>query len=889
MPFIRLKCSPSNTGVADSLRPAPRTPIASRLEVGTIFAAADRDRATPGPPGPSKLAVEGAHLEDLISDVRLAFRTLRKSPGFSLVVVSTLALGIGANSAIFSLMDQVLLRALPVKDPQQLVILDGPGAFSGHTHNDQTFSYPMYADFRDKNAVFDGVAARFDTGVAFGHGGQTERVIAELVSGSYFPTLGIAPLLGRMIAPSDDQTPGAHPVVVLSSGFWQRRFGGDPKAVGLSVTVNAAPMTIIGVAPPSFYGLQASSAPDVFVPVMMKAQMTPVRDDLENRRSRWLNVIARLKPGVTEKQAEAGMNVLYKQILAEEIKVYPDPSERFRSRFLSKHLDVLPGARGLSELRKSFGAPLYLLMGMVGLVLLIACANVANLILARGASRQREVAIRVALGASRFRVVRQLLVESLVLALGGGLLGIVLATWTGSGLIALLPSEQARKVLSGDPDLRLLGFTLGVSVLTGLVFGLLPALRTASPSVLTTLKQEALAVVGGTHLRFRKALVVAQVALSLLLLVGAGLFARSLVNLKNLDPGFDPEGVVSFSIDPSLNGYKPAQAQAIHERLLDEMRGLPGVKGASIAVEALLTDSEASITVRVEGYAPKEGENMNPQVNPVAPDFLKTLRMPLVAGREFTREDRLGAPKVAIVNEEFARYFFGSESPIGRRFGFGRSQGTDIEIVGLARESKSMNLRQGKTRSIFVPLAQREDAASVTYYVRSAGALAGLGEKLREIVRRVDPNLPVFGMKMMTAQVGESLFLERMIALLSACFGALATALAALGLYGIMSYSVAARTREIGIRMALGADRGSVLKLVMRDVLLLAGVGIGLGLPSAIGLGRLVASQLFGLTPNDPMTLAAATTLLASVALFAGLVPARRATRIEPVNALHYQ
>jgi len=828
-------------------------------------------------------------LQDLIADVRLAFRTLRKSPGFTLVVVSTLALGIGANSAIFSLMDQVLLRALPVKDPQQLVILDGPGAFMGHTHNDQTFSYPMYVDFRDKNPVFDGVAARFDTGVAFTHAGQTERVIAELVSGSYFPTLGVTPLLGRAIAPSDDQTPGAHPVVVLSHGFWQRRFGGDPKAVGRSVTVNATPMTVIGVAPPSFYGLQAASAPDVFVPLMMKAQMTPVRDDLDNRRSRWLNVIARLKPGVTEKQAEAGMNVLYKQILAEEIKGIPEPSERFKTRFLSKHLDVLPGARGLSELRRSFATPLFLLMGMVGLVLLIACANVANLILARGATRQREVAIRVALGASRGRIVRQLLVESLVLALGGGLVGVMLAAWTGSSLIALLPSEEARKVLSGDPDLRLVAFTMGMSLLTGLVFGLLPALRAANPSLLSTLKEEALAVVGGTHLRFRKALVVAQVALSLLLLVGAGLFTRSLINLRGLNPGFDPEGVLSFSINPLLNGYKPAQAHAIHERLLEEMRALPGVTGASIAVEALLTDSEWRSTVRVEGYVTKEGEDMNPTVNGVASDFMKTLRMPLVAGREFTGADRQGAPRVAIVNEEFARYFFGTESPLGRRFGFGRGKEFDLEIVGLVRESKSMNLREGKTRFVFLPLAQREDAARVTYYVRSAGGFAGLGDKLREIVRRVDPNLPVFEMKTMTAQVGESLFLERMIALLSACFGALATALAALGLYGIMSYSVAARTREIGIRMALGADRSSVLRLVMRDVLLLAGIGIGLGLPGAIGLGRFVASQLFGLTPNDPMTLGAATLLLASVALVAGLVPARRATRIEPMNALHYQ
>lgn len=826
-------------------------------------------------------------MQGIWRDIRHVSRGLRKNPGFVLVVVLTLGLGIGANTAIFSLMDQVLLRSLPVRDPGSLVLLDGPGAFQGRTMNAMTFSYPMYRDFRDRNDVFEGMLARFPTSMTVVWKGQSERAAGELVSGNYFELLGVRPSAGRVFNAADDHTPGAHAVAVLSHGYWLRRFGGDPEVLGQAITVNGHPLTIVGVSAAGFTGLQVGQAADVMVPLMMKAQMTPTWDDLENRRSRWLTLMARLRPGVSREQALAAMDVIYRQINEAEIKDIPNASATFRQRFVEKRLVMLPGNRGVSDLRTQFSTPLIVLMGMVGMVLLIACANVANLLLARTTSRQREIAVRLALGAGRGRIVRQQLVESGLLALAGAAVGLVLAAWTGQLLLAALPGDAAGRNLSSSPDLRVALFALALAVITALVFGLVPALQATRATVTSALKEEAGSVAGGgRQARVRRGLVVAQVALSMLLLAGAGLFARSLYNLKSIDPGFRVDSLMAFSIDPTLSGYDSARMLSFYERLQQELGRLPGVNGVSMSEVGALTGNQWGMTVRVEGYAPKEGEDMNPSVDGVAPDYFRTMGIPLVAGREFTDRDTAGAPAVAVISEAMARYYFGTEPAVGRRIGFGRAAGTPIEIVGVARDVRSLQLRDEPQRFVYIPYRQDSSLTGLTFYVRTSGDAAAAATAVRQTAQRLDPNLPIYDMKSMTVQVDESLFVERMVAVLSVAFGVLATLLAGLGLYGVMSYAVARRTREIGIRMALGAERSRVLWLILREVAVLAAAGIGSGVLAAIWLTRQVRSQLYGIAPNDPVTLGAAIAVLGAIALFAGYIPARRATTIDPMVAL---
>ena len=820
-------------------------------------------------------------------DVRHAMRGLRKNPAFTLVVVVTLALGIGANAAIFSLMDQVLFRALPVRDPGKLVLLDGPGPFRGRTVNQMTFSYPMYADFRDRNEAFDGVLARFQMSMTVGWKGVAERADGDLVSGNYFEVLGVTPALGRLFTASDDKTPGAHPVAVISYGYWQRRFGGDHAILNQPISVNGHPFTIVGVSQPGFNGIQVGSGSDVMVPLMMKALMTPTWNDLDNRQSRWVNVMARLKPGMTADRAEVQLNVVYRQANEQEVLAYTSPSESFRKGFVEKHLEVLPGGRGLSDLRQQFSLALIVLMSMVGVVLLIACANIANLLLARATSRQKEFAVRLALGAGRARIIRQQLVESLLLALSGAMLGLGLARWTGLMLISALPNSGPAQTLSASPDLRVVGFTLTLAVLTAVVFGIVPALQATRPAVTSSLKEEAGSVAGGgRQARVRRALVVGQVAMSMLLLAGAGLFARSLHNLRSVDPGFQTESLISFSVDPFLSGYDQNRSLTLYKRLQEELGAVPGVRAVSMSEIGALTGSGWGMTIHVDGYQAKEGESMNPNFDGVGPGYFATMGIPLVRGREFTERDVKGAPRVAIINETMARYFFGDSDPVGRRFGIGRQSGTDIEIVGVVKDVRSLALRETPPRFAYLPYAQDDSLTQLTFYVRAAGAQAHVTDAIRQTVRRLDANLPVFDVKSMDTQVAESLFVERMVAWLSVVFGALATLLAAIGLYGVMSYAVARRTREIGIRMALGAEPSGVLWLVLKEVAVLSSVGILAGLLTAFFAARRVESQLFGLTPTDPMTLGTAVALLLAVALFAGFVPAQRATRIDPLLAL---
>jgi predicted permease len=820
-------------------------------------------------------------------DIRHVSRGLRQSRGFLAIVILTLGLGVGANTAIFSLMDQVLLRPLPVQDPSALVLLDGPGAFQGRTMNAMTFSYPMYRDFRDRNEVFTGVLARFPLPATVVWRGASERANGELVSGNYFEVLGVRPAAGRLLTAADDRTPGAHPVAVLSHGYWQRRFGGDPEVLNQTIDVNGHPFVIVGVAARGFTGIQVGQAADVMVPMMMKAQMTPTWNDLDNRRSRWVTIMARLKAGISRAQAEAAMNVMYRQINEQEIKDISSASESFRKRFVSKHLDLLPGHKGLSDLRREFSTPLVVLMSMVGVVLLIACANVANLLLARTTARQKEISLRLALGAGRARIVRQQLVESGLLAAAGTIVGTLFAWWAGGLLLAALPGDPAARSLSADPDLRVAGFALLVGIATALVFGIVPALQATRVGMAGALKEDSGSVAGGgRQARLRRVLVVGQIALSMLLLAAAGLFARSLYNLKSIDPGFTVDNLLAFSVDPSLSGYGGDRLNGLYRRLQAELATVPGVKSASMSEIGALSGNDWQMTIRVDGYQAKEGEDMNPSVDGVGPRYFETMGIPLVSGREFSERDVKGAPRVAVINETMAKYFFPGASPVGRRFGFGRGAPTDIEIVGVVKDVRSQELRDQPQRFVYIPYAQDESVTQLTFYVRTARAGDSTAAGIRQAVRRLDGTLPIFDMKTMSVQVDESLFVERMVAVLSVAFGGLATLLAAIGLYGVMSYAVARRTREIGIRMALGAERRRVLWLVLREVAAMALVGIAGGLAAAFWLTRQVQSQLFGLSPSDPITLGSATILLALVAVGSGYLPARRATAIDPIVAL---
>jgi predicted permease len=825
-----------------------------------------------------------------MKSVRFALRALSKSPVFTGVAVLSLALGIGANTAIFTLMDQILLRMLPIREPERIAQLEQKGPTFGTTRGAIVTSYPMYRDLRDGNNVFDGVIARFTAPIALGYKGQTERATAELISGNYFDVLGLQARAGRVFGPEDDQTPGAHPVAVLAYGYWQRKFGGDKNILQNTIQMNGYPLTVIGIAPPGFQGVEVGGATDVFVPLMMKKQATPTWDGMEDRRDAWLQVFARLKPGVTPQQAQASLEPLYKQILNSEVDTLPADKPLIREAFLKeKRLLVDEAGKGISNLRRSAEKPLYVLMAMVGLVLLIACANVANLLTARAAARQKEIAIRISLGASQWQIARQLLVESAVLSLIGGCLALLVAVWTGDLLISFLPFEEAPRAFTTAPDTRVLVFNFAIAAGAALLFGLVPAIQATRKATADTLKVEAGSMSSGSgQVRLRKGLVVAQISLSLMLLIGAGLFARSLYNLRMMHPGFNAENLMTFSIEPSLSGYQGERAVNFFERTLQAMQSIPGVRTVSATDVPLMTPNRAMYTLIIEGYTRKERENTNADVNMVAPAFFSTVGVPIISGREFTPSDRLGAPLVCMINETLANRYYPGQNPIGRRIAFGMPKHMR-EIIGLVKDQKTESMRDEPRQYVYASLLQDTNPNGATMYVRTALEPASIATAIRRQMQKLDANVPLNDMKTMEVQVSESMFVERLIAMLSAFFGLLATVLAAIGLYGVMAYSVARRTREIGIRVALGAERGGVIGLVMREVAMLAAIGVGVGLPIAMLLTKYVRSQLFGLEPNDPITLAIATTVMAGVALLAGYIPAERAARVDPIVALRYE
>jgi len=841
-------------------------------------------------------------------DLQFALRAFRKSLVFAGVALLSLALGIGANTAIFSLLDQVLLRQMPVKNPQELVLLHMEGFHYGSNWGDNALSYPMFRDLQANNSVFTGMFGRWGTVLSLAFNGQTERARGALVSGEYFRVLGVGAAAGRTFTPDDDRVPGGHPVAVLSYAYWQSRFASDRSIVGKTVAVNGHNFTVVGVAQRGFDGVDLSSPNQIFVPVMMRPQLIPLLNEqfeFHNRRTRWVNVFGRLKPGVSRQQAQASLQPYFHGMLEMEEKeaAFNKASAEVRARFLQNVIEVLPGSQGKPRFREMMATPLWMLMALTGGVLLIACANVASLLVARAASRQKEIAIRLAIGAGRFRIVRQLLVESLLLSVAGGVLGLVLAIWTDRALLAFLPSDAVAFKLSTTPDLRILLFATAVSLLTGLIFGLVPALQSTKPDVAPTLKDTVGGIVsGGTHVRVRKALVAAQVMLSLLLLIGAGLFIRSLRNLRDMGPGFTSGNLAAFELDPSLNGYNSERSKLFYRQLNAELKAIPGVRSVGLAFLRILENNESDSWLTIEGYHPKATETPDAYMNWIGPGYFATLGVPILAGRDFTEKDierqQHGEkpddtePRVVIVNEKFAKRFFGSaRNAIGRHAGYGIDPGTkaDMEIVGVVKDIKYTNLRDEVPIQMFEPYLANDFVSSMTVYVRTAMNPDQFFSVARSKVRGLDANLPVYGLRTMDDQISNSLLTERLIASLSAVFGFLATLLAVIGLYGVMAYTVARRTREIGIRMALGAFQGDVIWMVMREVLLLVCIGIGAGLAAAIALSKFVQAQLYGVTPQDPVTITLAGLLLAAVACAAGYIPALRASRIDAMRALRYE
>ena len=824
-------------------------------------------------------------------DLRLALRGLRRSPLFSTVAILSLALGIGANTAIFTLIDQILLRKLPVAAPDQLVMLFQRGSHNGSNMGSRMHSYPMYQDFQKRAEPLVEVLCRRLVPASVSIENRTERVLAEMVSGNYFSMLGVKPALGRVLnSQEDDQTYQGHPVVVLSYDYWNTRFARDPGVLGKKILVNDAPMEIVGVSAEGFAGLDPAQSPQIRVPVLMKEAMVPDWGwvHMDDRRTRWVQVFARLKPVYTVESAQAPLQGLFTQIRGYEMTLpaAKDWSKYSREQFMKGQLVVETAAMGYSGLRNDFSTALVVLMGMVGLVLLIACANVANLLIARGFMRQKEMAVRLSLGASRGRLVKQLLVESLVLSCLGGLVGLGLAVVLTRGLLALVPSEGQPLLVSANPDGRILAFAMCLTFATGIVFGLLPALRASRPDPWTTLKDTVGSIAGtGGSLFLRKGLVTAQVALSFLLLFGAGLFVKSLQNLKTTDTGVALDNLVTFQLAPALSGYTETRAVQFNRDLLERLRTAPGVKSAAIAMVPILSGNEWDSSTAVEGHTYADGEDQQAFMNALSPGYFETMRIPILEGRDFRQSDISERPTVAIVNRRFAEHFFKGKSALGKRLGRGGGPKTKltIEIIGVVADSLYEGPREGVRRQVFVPNWGRNSAA---FYVRASTGSSSAFNVIKNEVRQLDATMPVYEMKTLEAQLDETLLTDRLIALLSAGFGLLATLLASIGLYGVMAFVVARRRKELGIRLALGAQAGLVIWLVMREVLLLLTIGLAVGVPAGLALGRYVAAQLYGIQPNDPWMAGSTMVLLAVVSIAAGLIPAHRASRIDPIMAL---
>ena len=844
-------------------------------------------------------------------DLRYGIRMLLKSKGFTLVAVLSLALGIGANTALFSLIDAVLLKMLPVERPNELVLfnwISGPRGMAwssqGRIATDPvsglrtstSFSLLTFERIRDNNESLSDVFAfapmsqlnvRVD--------GQPEIATGQLVSGGYYAGLGVNTVLGRTITAADDKA-GAPPVAVITHRYWQQRFGQDEQALGKTVIVNNVPVTIVGVTPPEFFGaLQVGETADLSIPMTMQPQLSPdQRSDLNTPWFWWMQIMGRLKPGVTAEQVAASFESTFQKSAedgwAEALVRFPVQGQaRNATPRDVPRLRAGSGSQGLTELRREYSQPLMILMAIVGLVLVIACANVANLLLARAATRQKEIAVRLTMGASRWRLVRQLMTESLLLAILGGVVGVTFAYWGKDLLILLRPWGGGELALDLKIDMRVLGFTAAVSLVTGLLFGLAPALQATRGDLTSALKDNARSVVGGSRSLLNKSLIVAQVAVSLVLVVGAGLFVRTLRNLENVDVGFNRKSLLLFSIDAGLSGYNDTNLTQLYRRITERLEVVPGVRSATMSMVPLLSGMARTSDVSVEGHTSQESESGDAKVNNVGATFFQTMEIPILLGRGLTPSDGELAPKVAVVNQMMARKYFGDDNPIGRRLGFGGPPTAgQIEIVGVARDASYTGLRDKTEPTVYLPYLQSPPRWA-TFIVRTSGNIAAMTPLIRDAVREVDSTLPLFAMKTQSQQVDESLAQERLFANLSSFFGALALSLACIGLYGVMSYGVARRTNEIGIRMALGATGARVTQMVMRETMVVVLIGVLIGCGTAVVTTRLIAAMLFELEPTDPGTILFAVLVMIAVAGFSGYVPARRASKVDPMIALRYE
>jgi len=839
----------------------------------------------------------GTAVETMLRDLQYAWRVLWKTPSFTIVAVLTLRLGIGANTAIFSLINAVMLRMLPVEHPEQLVMLTDPtssGASVDTTEHGirERLSYPEFQELRSHNTAFTGMFAAQNEVVdldAFPGGSnkaQSIRARTQLVSGEFFPVLGVRAVLGRVFTPDEDRAPGANPVAVISYDFWQRSFAAQPNVLGTTMRVGQGVFQIIGLAPPGFHGVLVDADTDVWFPIAMQAEVLPGRDYLKPRDTLWLQVAGRLAPGTSLPQAQAAVNVTFQQILQGWAAALP--TEKERRGILDQKIQLQPGARGASHLRGQFSDPLLLLMAMVGVVLLIACANIANLMLARANGRQRELGVRLALGAARARLIRQLLTESLVVAAFGGILGILLAAAGTRVLLALVSAGISDLALEVPRDYHVLLFTAAISLATCLVFGIAPAIRATGLDVSSTLAANVRGAIGGRgRAQSGRVLVVAQVALSVVLLMGAGLFMRSLHKLLAQNLGYETGHMLMLHLDPIAAGYKESQRSALDEKVREGLRAIPGVSDVTYSNVGLFRgDSGDHLTI--EGSVVHDPEKSASRWTEVGPDYFKTMGIPVVRGREIDGSDAARATPVCFINESFLKIFFAGANPIGKhiRDEYPTTRET-FEIVGVVADAREHGLSERKWPRFYSNLAHPIGfVESVTFLVRSSGDPAGVAAAARQAVLQIDPSLPILIVLSVNEQIDRHLVMERLVAELAAFFGAIALFMAAIGLYGVMSYSMSRRTSEIGIRMALGASGTGVIRMVFRETLGLVVIGTAIGLPCAIVIARLLKARLFGLTAADPVSMAFAILVVLMAAVLAGYVPARRASRIDPMLAL---
>jgi predicted permease len=838
-------------------------------------------------------------------NLKLAFRTLFKSPFVTIVAALSLALGIGANAAIYSMFDEMLRRPLPVPDATRLVNLAAIGPKAGSTscgsagNCDVVFSYPMYRDLEQAQTVFTGLAAHFLFGTNVAFRNQTLNGRGLMVSGSYFPTLGLRPALGRLLTPEDDKTIGANFVAVVSYSFWERNLGSDRSVLNQTITVNGQSMTLVGVAPEGFDGTTLGEKPKVYVPISMRGVINQGWTGFTNRRSYWVYVFGRLKPGIALDRARVVMNTLYHPIIqTTEAPLQQGMSAATMDRFKKKDLLLEDGRRGQSTIQKEASVPLFLLLTVTGIVLLIACANIANLLLARAANRAMEMAVRLSLGATRRQLLVQLLTESCLLAVIGGVASLVVAHWTLGFMAALLPGDIAA-TLDFKLSAAAVYFTAAVSIATGLIFGIFPALHSTRPELVTTLRSGA-GNLSGTRgaSRFRTTLVTAQIALSTALLICAGLFIKSLNNVSRVDLGLKLDNVVTFAISPARSGYDSTRSKEFYARVEEELKGIPGVTGVSASTVPLLANSNWGNDVSVQGFKKGPDTDAGSRYNEIGPEYFRTLGVPVLAGREFTIGDALGGHKVAIINVAFARKFgllprgsSGADAAavVGKLMSDNGTDTLDTEIVGLVQNAKYSQVKDSVPPVFFTPYRQDARVGSINFFVRSTLAPEQALPPIPKLIKRLDPLLPVENLKTMPQQVQDNVFLTRMIGILSASFAVLATLLAAIGLYGVLTYSVSQRTNEIGIRVALGADAWRVRTMVLRQVGVMTIIGGVIGVIAAIGLGKMAASMLFEIKGYDPVVLISSALLLSAVSLAAGFLPAMRASRIDPIQALRYE